>query len=197
MAEGQRWEVSPGQGWGKQPAPDPDSDNKNLVPMWEVFTSSSEANLKLPVSNLTDNPSRCSTFHCRFMHDKKRKVQSTNPSKHETGTCLRLVQKDKPSILSDCLTGWLTIGCKKKGKYAVKFLQPNNLSNGRKTGNTRQGTEVLQRWNVSSGSTNGHSRPVGWTSQKGDHSHEEFCFGSEHNTAWFSSVDSLYATKQR
>lgn len=197
MAEGQRWEVSPGQGWGKQPAPDPDSDTKNLVPMWEVFTSSSEANLKLPVSNLTDNPSRCSTFHCWCMHDKKKKSSKYKPQQTWNWNMPSSGSKRQtlhPFWLPHRLANnWP----QKKGKYAVKFLQPNNLSNGRKSGNTRQGTEVLQRWNVSSGSTNGHSRPVGRTSQKGDHSHEEFCFGSEHKTAWFSSVDSLYAAKQR
>lgn len=46
----------------------------------------------------------------------------------------------------------------KKSKYAVKV---SGQSKGRKSGNIRQSTEPLPRSNVMSGSTDGHSRPVG------------------------------------
>lgn len=51
-------------------------------------------------------------------------------------------------VLSDCVTGWITTV--HKTANAVKFLQPNSLSNGRTSGNNKHSPELLQRWKVAS-----------------------------------------------
>lgn len=97
--------------------------------------------------------------------------------------------------LSACITGRITNVHTKKSKYAVKV---SGQSKGRKSGNIRQSTEPLQRSNVMSGSTHGHSRPVEVNfPKKDDQSYQELHSGSEPKTAWLSTVDSVYAARQR